>query len=453
MGSRRGTGSRRSGIAHVSRVIVGIGIASWLSACSEGLPSMPKIQDLNPFAEKEAPLPGKRVAVMASESKVGADVAPEARPVSLPTAATNDSWSQPGGVASNSPGHLALGGTRVAWTADAGTGSSTTGRLTASPIVVDGRIFTLDAVARVTAFSSSGASVWRVSLVPEGERPNKGFGGGMAADGGRLFVATGFGVVTALDPSNGKKIWERNLGAPVRSSPTATSGRVLVTTTDGRLFALNTADGSEIWNFRGLAEKASIVSNASPAIEGDTAVVPYPNGEVVALKLSNGQPAWTESLSGSRLASNLTAMSDAARPAIANGTVFAVGHGGRMVATSIKSGERLWQANLPGLQMPWVAGEAVFVVDTAGTLSAYSRRDGAPMWTTQLTGAKTWSGPVLASGKLWLASDKGKLVGVDATLGKIEVQQDLGQPVFIAPIVAAGRMYVLTDKARLIALN
>jgi outer membrane protein assembly factor BamB len=162
---------------------------------------------------------------------------------------------------------------------------------------------------------------------------------------------------------------------------------------------------------------------------------------------------WTESLTTTRMISNLTAMSDAARPAISGGTVFAISHGGQMIATSLKSGERLWQANLPGMQMPWVAGEAVFVADTTGLLTALNRRDGSVMWATKLPGGKLWSGPVLAGGKLWLASDTGKLVGVEAALGKVETQQDLGGPVYIAPIVVAGRMYVLNDKARLIALN
>jgi outer membrane protein assembly factor BamB len=415
---------------------------------------MPRIQDLNPFAEKEAPLPGKRVAVMASESRIGADMAVADRPVSIPPPSPNESWTQPGGVASNAPGHLALGASlRVAWTADAGTGSSSSGRLSASPIAVDGRIYTLDAAARVTAFSSGGSTVWRVSLVPESERAKKGFGGGLAYEGGRLFVATGFGVVTALDPASGKKVWERNLGTPVRSSPTAAGGRVLVMTTDGRLFTLSAADGSEVWSFRGLPEKASIISNASPAVDGEIAIVPYATGDVVALNLNSGQSVWTESLTTTRMISNLTAMSDAARPAISGGTVFAISHGGQMIATSLKSGERLWQANLPGMQMPWVAGEAVFVADTTGLLTALNRRDGSVMWATKLPGGKLWSGPVLAGGKLWLASDTGKLVGVEATLGKVETQQDLGGPVYIAPIVVGGRMYVLNDKARLIALN
>jgi outer membrane protein assembly factor BamB len=84
---------------------------------------------------------------------------------------------------------------------------------------------------------------------------------------------------------------------------------------------------------------------------------------------------------------------------------------------------------------------------------AITRRDGKIQWTTKLTGSNNWSGPVLAGNRLWLTSGKGQLIGVDATTGRIESQQDLGQPVYIAPVVAGGRMFVLTDKAKLIAFN
>jgi outer membrane protein assembly factor BamB len=108
---------------------------------------------------------------------------------------------------------------------------------------------------------------------------------------------------------------------------------------------------------------------------------------------------------------------------------------------------------VPSIQQPWVAGSTVFVVDTGGQLLALSRKDGKTRWIVKLPGAKTWSGPVLAGGNLWLTSSTGRLVGVDAGTGKIVQNQDLGQPIYIAPVVAGGRMYVLTDKAKLIALN
>lgn len=428
-------------------------MAATIAGCSDG-PSLPRISDLNPFAEKEAPMPGKRVSIALAENKAGLEVAAADRPIILPPAQQNEAWAQPGGLPNNSPGHLALGSNvKTAWSADAGTGSSSYGRLTASPIVADGKVYTLDANGRVTAFTGNGSVAWRAALAPPNEKEYKGFGGGLAAEPGRLIAATGFGIVYGLDTGSGKKLWEKNLMSPVRASPTIANGKAFVVTSDGTARALSTSDGQELWAYQGLPEKASILTNASPAVEGETVVIPYPSGELVALRSSDGQQVWTESLARTRLASSLGSMTDAGRPAIDGGTVFAVGHSGRMIATNARSGERLWSLNVPGIQPPAIVGDIVYVVDSGGQLMAITRRDGKVLWTAKLPEDNTWSGPVVAGSKLWLTSNKGQLVGVDATTGKVDSRQNLGSPIYIAPVVAAGRMFVLTDKARLIALN
>jgi len=438
-------------------VALAVVAAAGLSACSsDSLPSLPKIGDLNPFATKQAPLPGKRIPVMAVTDRIGGgELASAEKPITLPSPRTNESWSNPGGLANNAPGHLALASAvKQSWSADAGTGSGSTSRVTASPIVADGRVYTMDAAARVTAFAVGGGSaVWRASLVPEGSRSSDAFGGGLAAEGGRIYAATGFGVVTALDSGSGKKLWEKNLGIPVRASPTAADGNVFVVTAEGRFYALAGTDGRELWSFRGIPEKTSLIFNPSPAVDGGIVVVPYPTGELVALRIADGQQVWSESLAKTRAVSSMASLSDAASPVIEGGVVYAVGHGGRMIATQQKTGERLWQLSVPGTQTPAIAGENVFVVDTGGQLLAITKRDGKVSWTVKLPGANTWSGPTLAGGILWVTSNKGQLVGVDAQTGRISSQQDLGHPLYIAPVVAQGRMFVLTDKARLIALN
>jgi outer membrane protein assembly factor BamB len=419
------------------------------------MPTIPKFSSLNPFATKEVPLAGKRVAILEESSKLQADLAPANQPVTLPPQQANTDWTQPGGNATNAPGHLALGaGLKRAWSADAGDGTSSRGRLTASPITYNGRVYTLDISSRVSAYSmSGGAAAWRVKLAPENEHGYEGFGGGIAADGGRLYVATGFGSVYALDPNTGKQIWQKKIGEPVRASVTAVADRVYVPTTGGRLVALSGVDGNELWQYRGLPEETSISSNPSPAVSGDVVVVPYASGELVALNASSGQPLWVEALSRTRTSSAMGTLNNVARPAIADGIVYAVGNSGRIIAVRLQSGERLWSADVSGNQMPWVAGNNLFVVDTGGQLLALDRQSGQVLWTTKLKGSNTWSGPVLAGGALWVVSSTGDLVSVDASVGKTIGSTKIGSAAYIAPIVAQGRVFVLADNANLVALN
>lgn len=453
-------------------ILVATGAA--LAGCSDSLPSLPKVSELNPFKETVPPLPGKRISVLPATEKSVGELAEASGPLTLPPPYLNDAWAQPGGAANGSPGHLQLSGSNLhqAWSASAGRGKSKVGRVTAPPIVYGDRVYTLDSDGNVSAFSISGGdAAWKASLAPTTDKTGPGFsaitenilnltaedgggyGGGIAADGGRIFAASGFGAVIALDPASGNRIWEKNLSVPIRVAPTAAQDRLFVLTVEGRLHCLSTIDGAPLWVVRGLPQSASLGLNASPIVDEDIVVVPYSSGDVVALKVADGSGLWSESLSRSRTTSQIASMSDAARPAVDNGTVFAVGHGGRMVATVAKTGERLWSVTVPGTQPPYVAGDSVFVVDTSGQLMALNRRDGRTQWTTKLPGSSTWAGPVLANGILWLASKDGQLAGVEAATGRVTGQMDIGGAVFIPPVVAQGRMFVLTDDAKLVAFN
>jgi outer membrane protein assembly factor BamB len=409
----------------------------------------------NPFAKKEVPLPGERVAVITDANPTAVDPSLAGRPVQLPPPQSNASWTQPGGSPTNNPGHLALNGeVRKVWSADAGTGSSSSGRLSAVPLVADGKVFTLDAGGTVTAFSAAnGGRVWSADLTPKNEKYKEGFGGGLALDGGHLYAATGFGTVVGIDAANGAILWTNHVGKPVRSSPTASGGKIYFVSEDNILHALDDGDGHELWTARGLPQSASILSNVSPAVSGNVVIAPFPAGDVVAYEAGSGKTTWSDSLSGANDLSAGGVLGDPARPVIDHGVVFVVGHGGKMIAATESTGERLWTRNLASTQMPWVAGDTVYVVDTGGKLVALTRADGKVRWVTDLPANARWSGPVLAGGKLWLVSGEGLLLGADARTGQIASQLDLGTPVFVSPVVAGGRMYILADNAELVALN
>jgi outer membrane protein assembly factor BamB len=409
----------------------------------------------NPFRKKEELLPGERIAVITDPNTESVDPAEAGRPVQLPPPQANASWSQPGGSPSNNLGHLALSEeVRKVWSADAGTGSSSSGRLSAVPLVADGKVYTLDAGGRVSAFSSaSGAKLWTASVTPDNEKSKEGFGGGIALDGGHLYAATGYGTVVSIDSGSGAILWTKRVGKPIRSSPTAAGGKIYFVSADNVLYALSDADGQQLWTSRGLPQPATLLSNVSPAVSGNIVVAPFPAGDVAAFDISSGKAAWSDSLSRSSETTAAGILGDPARPVIDHGVVYAVSHGGKMIATSESSGERLWTRNLASTQMPWIAGDTVYVVDLAGKLVALARADGKVRWVAELPGSTRWSGPVLAGGKLWLVSGNGLLVGADARTGQMTSQIDLGTPVFVSPVVAGGRMYILADNAELIALN
>ena len=410
-------------------------------------------------------LPGERISVMALGNQLEADPRMEQIEIVLPAAFPNDAWPQPGGKADNALQHLAASGDlQELWSTGAGAGSDGEARLTAPPIIADGRIYVLDAETAVRAFDAeTGKRLWKRELTPEDENDEEGRGGGVVYDAGQLFVVTGFGTIHSLDPASGEVKWSSAVGQPVRAAPSADDGRLFVITSDNQLVALAEEDGSVLWRHRGITESAGILAATSPAISGPTVIAPYSSGELYAIRVENGNPVWNDSLTRTGNMTSLTELSDiAGRPVIDAGQVFAISHAGRLVSIDERTGERVWTRDIAGVQTPWVSGGFIFLVNLDAQLIALSRRDGRIRWITQLQRYRNeerlidpiqWSGPVLAGERLLLVSSQGVLARVSPYTGELTEQRELPDGAYIPPVVAKETVYILTDDAELIALR
>src|SRR5215467_6690737 len=102
-----------------------------------------------------------------------------------------------------------------AWRTRIGEGASRYTRVLSQPVVANGRIYAMDGGVQITAIdATNGNRLWQVDLKPDNEL-GKSFGGGVAYWNDRLFVSTGYAQVFALDPSDGRVIWKSSVAAPV----------------------------------------------------------------------------------------------------------------------------------------------------------------------------------------------------------------------------------------------
>lgn len=435
-------------------------LAAPLAACSSTDDLQDAIAAVNPFGESKTPLAGERRDALDQSSVPVA----KNRSVSLGAARSLGAWPSVGGPAGNDAGNVALSGsgTTNVWSTragDVGSGSILREDVRAfvGPVSTAGRAYVLDPNGNVTAVSLAGGVSWTAALRPS-DRDNQATTGGLGTDGGRVYAATAWGDVVALDADSGAKVWERKLTEPARGAPTVSGGRLYVVTQSNTLLALSATDGSDVWSYRGVPEAGSLLSTNSPAVVGGVVVVPFSSGEVVALDDKKGQPLWNDSLataSRSYAVSGLTTI--AASPVVSDGVVYTTGVGGRTVASELKTGRRLWDVTLGSAHTPAVSGNAVFLVDLDNTLTALDRRSGETLWATKLPAVKAkkkrtvWAGPVLAGGTLWLASNEGGMIGVEANSGRVTATHSGGKPVMISPIAVSGKILTLAADGTLSA--
>ncbi|UZK66135.1 outer membrane protein assembly factor BamB family protein [Sphingomonas sp. M1-B02] len=410
----------------------------------------------------KTPVLGERMPILLSENDIVADKTLEGVEVLLPEPAVNDAWRQPGGNAAKSMGHLALAAAPArAWSKEVAKPSNQR-RLAAAPVISDNRLYVVDTDGVVHAMAAdTGADLWRAETAKGDDNQPARFGGGVSVEGERAYATNGLGDVVALNAATGAEVWRKRPGGPLRGSPTLANGNVYVVTQDNQLFALAQETGEVSWTASASLESQGVFGVAAPASAQGTVVAGFSSGELNAYRYENGRTLWDQVLSRTSMSTSVSSLSDIdAEPVIDQGRVYAVGQGGRMVAIDIASGNPLWEQNIAGISTPWAAGEWLFVVTDDARLIALSRGSGKVRWIAQLrnfrnvkksTGAISWSGPVLAGGKLVLGNSEGELAYVSPTDGSVLSTVKVDAPISLPLIVANSTLYVLDDKGKLTA--
>ncbi|WP_114966035.1 PQQ-like beta-propeller repeat protein [Alkalilacustris brevis] len=413
--------------------------------------------------ERELILEGERLDLRAlTVSEPAEVVAARAAPISLPSPAANSDWTHRGGDVSHSIPHPALSGslTRV-WSAPIGAAESRRQRITTDPVVAGGRIFTLDSQARVTATSTNGETLWQRDLVPSHARAEHASGGGLAVGAGRLFVTSAFGSLTALDPATGDVAWTQRFDAPVTAPPVVAGQRVYVVSNEGAAYAVDVENGRLQSRIEGLPSASAVAGGAAPALTSRLVLLPFASGDLVATLRDSGIEVWRQRVAGRRQGQAYGLVSDiTGDPVVAGNTVFIGNHAGRVMALDTDSGSPRWTAREGSNGPVWPVGGSVFMLNDRGELVRLDGATGERVWAVELpyyldererrrAEIVAHHGPVLAGGRLLVASNDGLLRGFDPVSGELIEQVEVPRGATTNPVVAGQTLYLVSTDGRL----
>lgn len=416
--------------------------------------------------EQDVILSGERLDIRDGMAGAAIDEAVELRAFAMPATTTNADWTHRNGGPQHPGGHLALGGalTQV-FAVNIGQGDGRRARITADPVVAGGVIYTLDAGAQVAAVTTAGALAWTRDLTPPTDNSRDASGGGLAVAGNRVLVSTGFGEVSALDAATGAVVWTQDLDAPGGAAPTVANGLVYVVARDSRVWALELDSGRIRWQLNGTPGGANFSGGAGAAVGDGIAVFPFPSGEVLAAFPEGGLRRWSTVVTGQRRGSAAATVSDiSGDPVISGGTVYVGNFSGRVAALSIANGDRIWTATEGTTGPVWAAGNSLFMVNDLNELLRLDAGDGSVLWRVSLPQfvegrtrrQKTLHahyGPVLAGGRLIVASSDGALRQFNPETGALIGQVALPGGAASAPVVAGQTLYVVNKRGQLLAFR
>jgi len=306
---------------------------------------------------------------------------------------------------------------------------------------------------RVRIYRVNGSEVDRIALANASES------GALKLSNGLVVVGDVGGILYGLDIIKGRIVWQKQLSSALIGIPVATDDGFIIQTSNNQIYRF-TADGKKLWSYSGQLGGLGIHLNPSPVIYKDRLYAIFSNGDVIALKVKNGNFMWKRQM---LLSNKAPVMSEIKIPA-ASPLVIPAGQSGRgeaMLAVSIFQGElsfislqdgsTLGNRTLSLKSKPLLIGNIVFVADASGALSALNTADAATLWKQQLSHGEL-AGPILWKGSLWVADDQARVFRLDQR-GKVLASTQLDGRIDRAPVAASNGILVRNNLGTLYMLR
>lgn len=412
-------------------------------------------------SEPEEVLRGPREEIRADIIK---DVDNQSRAFAAPKQVVNANWAQTPGLPSARTSNAALSALpQAVWSVNIGSGDSRKQRVTAAPIVADGRIYTLDSADKVSAVSSSGVILWQADIRPATDDEDHATGGGLAYENGVIYVSSGFGVLSALDASSGAEIWRQELEATGSGKPTVRDGLIYLVAGDETGWAIHAKDGRIAWTVEASPTVSNVLGAPAPVVTNDLAVFAFGSGDIVATFRKGGLRRWLAAVSGTRTGNAIAQIGDVTgAPFVVGNRMYVANQSGRTAAFDVRNGERIWTANEGATGPLWVAGDSVFQVSDRNRLIRIDADNGSVIWSVPLANyvkdkprrrseIVAHHGPILAGGLLVVASNDGFLRFFDPENGALVNTTEVNKGATTEPVVANNTLYVVTTQGDLVA--
>jgi outer membrane protein assembly factor BamB len=334
---------------------------------------------------------------------------------------------------------------KEAWSRSLGKGAARSG-IRVTPALRDGKLYTAGVDGEVSAIdAASGKVLWNHDVKLK-------LAGGPGVGDGLIVVGGMDGDLLALDASSGAERWRVRVAAEVVSAPAIDRNVVYVRTNDGRVYAFDANDGKQRWvNDRGTVPLLSLRGNASPRVAGDLVVNATDAGKVLALRASDGAPAWEQAVVSAEGRTEVERLSDVDGDLKIDGdVVYAAAYHGQVVALSLTSGRPLWNRTLSSYTSVDVSASQVYAVDDQSLVWALDRASGASMWKQDALQYRWLSGPAVQGDYIVVGDVEGYVHWLAIADGKEAARERLSKHAIRAtPVVLGDTVYVVDENGEL----
>jgi len=339
-------------------------------------------------------------------------------------------------------------GVNIIWSQEIGEGTDGR-RLSLVPAFQDGRLFIADAEGLVTALNSSdGRILWqRETGLP--------FSGGPEVEDQRLILGSTDGDLVAMSTGDGSELWRTELSSEILSVPRVGGDTLVLHTLDDSIFGFDIANGEPRWSYSSRAPILTLRGSSTPVITGAYAVVGISGGKLIKLEIASGLTEWETTVTPPRGRSELERIADLdATPVLDGNTLYVCAYNGDLAAVDVSSGSVIWRRALSAHAGLAAADGVLYITDSDDQVWAAQPSDGAGVWKQEALRYRDLSAPAIMGDWIVVGDLEGYVHWLARRDGNIVARHKVADgPIRARPLVAGGRVFIYGDDGTIAALS
>jgi len=265
-----------------------------------------------------------------------------------------------------------------------------------------------------------------------------------------IYVADNIGFIYSIGLNNGKLVWIKNHGIPIKSNIKIYKNKIFLINQDNRILCFNTENGSKIWDIRSVPSFIKLQNFLSSAIskQGDVIAI-NSSGDLFKVNANNGKIDWSLNTLESTLAHATDFFKSSEIVIIDDNIIFS--SKSSIFSYNLNTGYTNWKQEVSSIGAPIIDGKNIFILTDNGYFVIIDKDTGIIISSTNILKIlkkkkqeTKITGFIMGSGKIYSVTSNGYLIVSSPVSGKVEYFKKIGDPVTSAPIINNGKLYILS---------
>jgi len=231
---------------------------------------------------------------------------------------------------------------------------------------------------------------------------------GVGGEGSRIYLVTRDAELLALSRENGEQIWSATLPNEALAAPRSNGAMVVAQSIDGKVHAFNAGSGEKLWQYDSAVPALSLRAAASPLVGADLVLAALANGRLMALSTETGQPVWQYQVAEPTGRTELERLVDVAgEPLIIDSAAMVVGYQGKLALIDIQSGREIWSRGASSLHSPMIGNGNIFLAASNGDIIKLRGSDRRELWRQDKLAWRQPTQPIVLGDHLFVGDFEG----------------------------------------------